>query len=78
MTIENPVWTPRTQRRLELTPTSHQDLFRKCWDGKAAMIEAIQGMCLECQGFDKVGIAECGDRLCPLWKYRPYQPKLTA
>ncbi len=53
-------------------------LFKKIYAFQHTRNQAIKGLCLDCMGFDTVGIGECGDRLCPLWKFRPFQKKGAA
>jgi hypothetical protein len=33
----------------------------------------VKAFCLECQGFDVPGIADCTGWACPLWHFRPFQ-----
>lgn len=63
----------REQRRLSLCNERQRPLFEKIYAGKAAMIECIEGQCLDCMGFSRQDVIDCASRLCPLWKYRPYQ-----
>lgn len=69
---------PRSHRRLDLCGERQRPLFEKIYAGKAAMIECIEGQCLDCMGFNREAITTCGDRLCPLWKYRPYQTPVKS
>ena len=63
------------EKRLKDTPESLQMLFRSVYSLGQTRNQAIKAMCVECMGMDKVAAKECGSRLCPLWKFRPYQAK---
>lgn len=60
-------------KRLSQWGTRHQALIKRCWQSKASPRAAIKAQCLDCCGEDLAAIAQCGDRCCPLWRYRPYQ-----
>jgi hypothetical protein len=47
-----------------------------CWRGKASPRSAIAVQCKDCMGEALEEIGKCGDRCCPLWRYRPFQPKV--
>jgi len=71
----NEFWTPRSHRRLEIVERdcpSRVKLFEAVYAQKHTRQQAIRAQSLDCQGLDRVGVAECGDRLCPLWHHRPY------
>jgi len=36
---------------------------------------AVKAKCIECSNFQKPEVAKCSISGCPLWRYRPYQPK---
>ena len=61
-------------KRLTQIPGVLHRLFLRVWNGGNSRAEAIQGMCIQCHGYSRSGITECGDRLCPLHAFRPYQP----
>ena len=63
------------EKGLKETPQSLQTLFRSVYSLGQTRNQAIKAMCVECMGVDKVAVKECGSRLCPLWKFRPYQAK---
>jgi hypothetical protein len=50
-------------------------LVRRAWLGKCSPRQAIKANCLDCVNEECKEIAECGDRCCPLWRFRPYQRK---
>lgn len=60
-------------KRLSQWCTRHQGLIKRCWQYKASPRSAIKAYCLDCCGEDLAAIVRCGDRCCPLWRYRPYQ-----
>lgn len=59
--------------RLATTPESARKLFVASWAGKCSPRQAIKAQCLECQGFDRQGIAGCTGWACSLWFFRPFQ-----
>lgn len=65
--------TPNQAKRYVRMGQSVQKVFLRSWEGKASPRQAIKAQCLDCQGESKPAITACGDRCCPLWKYRPYQ-----
>ena len=72
------VWVPRGERRLEIIRRDNPSrlaLFERVYAGKANKSQCIKAFCLDCMGFDSVAVRECGDRLCPLWRHRPFQQK---
>src|SRR5579859_1445020 len=60
-------------RRIFQWGAMHRKRLKSAWEGKASPRTAIKLQCLECCGEDKAAIGGCGDRCCPLWRYRPYQ-----
>lgn len=65
-------------RRLEACPESAKRLLARAHTGKCSPRAAIKAFCQECQGYDRAGIADCMAWACPLWHFRPYQPKGAA
>jgi hypothetical protein len=47
-------------------------LFQRVLVGKCSPRRAIKAQCLDCQGLDREGVRTCGDRCCPLWRFRPF------
>jgi len=41
-----------------------------------SMAKTVKAKCIECCNLEKAHIANCPISGCPLWTYRPYQPKL--
>jgi hypothetical protein len=54
---------------------SRLKLFERVYSGAATRNQCIKAQCLDCQGFDSVAVKDCGDSLCPLHKFRPFQRK---
>ena len=65
--------TPGQIKRLPQWQSKNRGLLERSWSGKASPRTAIKVFCLDCMGEDKQAVADCGDRCCSLWKYRPYQ-----
>jgi len=65
--------TPAQVERLKTWKRGKRTLLQRVWAGKTSPRTAIRFMCLDCVGEDKSAITQCGDRCCPLWKFRPYQ-----
>ena len=71
-------WTPRAKNRLDIIKRdcpSRLKLFEAIYAKKATRNQCIKGQCLDCKGFDVNAVKECGDFLCPLHRYRPFQRK---
>lgn len=72
------VFVPRSASRLAIVRRDNPSrlaLFQRVYEGKANKSQCIKAFCLDCMGFDSVAVRECGDRLCPLWRHRPFQTK---
>lgn len=65
--------TPGQVKRLPKWQISLRPLILRVWSGSASPRSAIKGFCLDCMGEDRQAVADCGDRCCPLWRYRPFQ-----
>lgn len=50
-------------------------VFRRVFEGVASKRDAIKAQCLHCTWLKKEFIRDCAATGCPLWNYRPYQPK---
>ena len=63
--------------RLAEMPSGHRNGYVKAMSGssKAAGIKAF---CLECVCWERVEVTRCSGTACPLWPYRPFQPKGNA
>jgi hypothetical protein len=68
-------FTPSQVIRLGKWQQRHRKQLKRSWEGVCSPRQAIKLQCLDCCGEDTVAIKECGDRCCPLWKFRPFQPK---
>lgn len=67
----------RSETRLALIARdnpSRLKLFQNVYAGTATRNQCIRAFCCDCMGFDSAGIKNCGDRCCPIWRFRPYQP----
>jgi hypothetical protein len=70
---DSPLLAPLHVKRLVQWKPINRERIAKCWLKKASPKAAIRCQCLDCMGEDVNGIAQCGDRCCPLWHLRPYQ-----
>ena len=79
-----PGWTPRGQRLLDIVARDNParlKLFQRVLAGNqggerpANKSACIKMFCLLCMGMDSIGVKECADRCCPLWRHRPFQRK---
>jgi hypothetical protein len=48
--------------------------LRKALDGEGSPREAIKAKCLDCCNWERAEVASCTVVICPLWRWRPYQP----
>jgi len=74
----NEPFVSRSRKRLQIVARdnpSRLKLFEAVYAQRHTRQQAIKANCLDCQGFDSVAVKDCGDRLCPLWKFRPFQRK---
>jgi hypothetical protein len=56
----------------------YRDIQARALDGTGGRANAVKAKCLECCNWQKGEVSACQIRDCPLWHYRPYQPKTTA
>lgn len=66
---------PQFSRRLSHWSEKRQSGVKRVWSGHGSPRNAVKFMCLECTGESVDAIATCADRFCPLWMFRPFQPK---
>ena len=61
----------------DLVPERYKRTWLDCFDGKANKRKAIAAKCYECAGYEDTqnNVGGCTARTCPLWQYRPLQPK---
>lgn len=57
-------------------PRNYRGLFEKvtrlnAQGKKPGPLACIKAQCLECQGYDRLGVATCTAKGCPLWLLRP-------
>lgn len=67
--------SPSQVKRLNQWGITRRNGVKRAWSGHCSPRHAIKMQCLDCQGEDEQGIADCGDRCCPLWHFRPFQRK---
>lgn len=65
--------TRAQSKRLAQWKLSNRGGLLRAWKGACSPRHAIKLQCLDCCGEDHAAIIECGDRCCPLWKFRPFQ-----
>lgn len=61
--------------RIATRSPKDRNLLHKCFLRLVGPMQAIKCLCIECQGGDRKGVTDCGDRCCPLWRYRPFAKK---
>jgi len=64
----------QVKRLTQWTPT-RQRMLQRLWSGGGTRSLAIRMFCLECVGEDVPAITGCTADTCPLWNFRPFQPK---
>lgn len=67
--------TLKRARRLRQCLPLYRGALKRCWARRAPPRAAIKSFCLECCGDDRQAVTECTAYACPLWEYRPYQPR---
>jgi hypothetical protein len=72
------VLTPAQVKRLGQWGPSRRKLLKRAWQKDCTPREAIKLQCLDCCGEDEAAITECSDRCCPLWRFRPFQRRLSS
>jgi hypothetical protein len=55
--------------------STYRRLFERVLNGQPGVSprQAIKAQCLDCTGLDRQAVSYCRARVCPLWRYRPYQ-----
>lgn len=74
----NAIWTPRINRTVEMVSRDHPtmlSLFMRVKTLAQTRNQAIKAFCLECMGYSRPDVRDCGTKSCPLWKFRPFQAK---
>lgn len=69
----DPILKESLQGLIGVTPEAHKNMARRV--AKGSMRAAVSLKCLDCSGYVRVEVRECGCRECPLWVFRPYQNK---
>ena len=65
----------------ESIPDIHYGSYRRQWDkamARKSMRSAVTAKCQDCTCWQKAEIRDCAVITCPLYRYRPYQPKNVA
>lgn len=64
-------------RQVESDAPSRAGLFRKLYSSpqRVSPRQAIKAFCLECVWMETTAIQTCTATACPLWPFRPYQPR---
>jgi len=73
--VDNP-WTHPTVESMEgETKAAGKVSFVSYLKGEHLNLrESVEAMCYSCMGFYADGIADCGDKRCPLYPFHPYNP----
>ena len=69
------VLTPQQVKRLGRWGQTRRKAVQRAWAGTCSPRAAVRLFCLDCCGEDVAAVRACGDRCCPLWRFRPFQPK---
>jgi hypothetical protein len=69
---------PKITAHIEAAPESTRGILQRAYAGQASPRQAIKAHCLNCASFDRAEVKDCLVILCPLHKYRPYQPRPVA
>jgi len=64
---------PLLRKLADGVPSTYQTLYIKSVTGHLGMRQRLRAKCLECSSWQRVEVASCPVRGCPLWKDRPYQ-----
>lgn len=65
----------RIARYVQECPPKHRNSLARALQGEISPRQAIRVKCLACCNFERLEAQNCTVRICPLWKYRPYQSK---
>ena len=58
-------------------PKLYQVGYERALSGRASPRAAIKMFCIECFGYERNEVTCCTDTGCPLYRYRPFQKRLT-
>ena len=64
--------SPEVAKRLKNIPPMYKGIYRKAMTGKSFRA-AMHAQCLECVMWQRIEVAKCTDKGCPLYNYRPYK-----
>ena len=62
-------------REMAHVPPMYRGIYERACNGTASKRDAIKAHCLMCVCWERVEIARCTSWSCPLYNYRPYQPR---
>lgn len=65
------------ERKLGDTPRKYRGMMRRAWSGRSRLA-AIRAACVECMGWDAIGVTDCTSLACPLYAYRLLSPVARA
>lgn len=68
----------RVEQVISEAPESVKNCLKLAFSGSGGKTNAIKAQCLVCTGYDREAIRNCTGYSCPLWAYRPFQPKEAA
>ena len=70
---------PAIKKRAASIPRLYQAEYLRVVTGSTvSRRSAIRQQCLECVGYERVAITECPAIACPLYRFRPYQPRASS
>jgi hypothetical protein len=67
--------SPEQSEHIESLPPAYKKVFLEVFVGAKSFPKLLKAKCLDCTCYQREEITLCQVRLCPLWKYRPYQKK---
>lgn len=56
-------------------PALYRDMQAKALAGKGGRANAVKVNCLQCCGWKRDEVTDCQVKDCPMWHFRPYQPR---
>lgn len=75
------VYTLKQAERLKVADRDFpltKPLLERVFLGKGSPRQAIKAKCIDCCCWQREEVALCTAEACPLWRYRPFQPKNTS
>lgn len=68
---ELPLASEHFEKLRSITPSTYQGLLKKVEAG--SLTAAIKMLCVQCMGFERTHVKDCGGLSCPMYLHRPYQ-----